>query len=370
MIETCIDEGIVAVDEIGGTCQNEEMVSICENVTSENQLFSSGERRTTLHLRLFNMMAMSKVVISETIGLTSFSHVPRVCQHRSNAIRWIKDVVALSHVSVECRDTSLQIFDRFLGLCLSENKVLGHTDVALTAAVAVLLASKMHETRPLSMSSFPHLKTADLIAFEKLVASKLNYAIFPLASPASFIRDLIFVWSDNAVHEQLIDTANILVGDFFEAQEAPHFAPSTIALAALLLSFSKLGMDCTNWLEHVPNVCLPSPDHPIMDSNILLSFLDVDNCLSVFQRLQRPVVSCFQAIAPQTPVIIQPPIITVIISPTTVTATDVGSVNPIREDTLEPQMTTTTSRKKTRTMKASSESCNTNNKPTKKMRCL
>lgn len=333
-----------------------------QNEMIVNELLSSGERRSTLHRRLHNMMEMSKIVITETIGLTRFSHVARVCQHRSNAVRWIRDVVALSHVTVECRDTSLQIFDRFLGICLAENKVLGHTDVALTAAVSVLLASKMHETRPLSMTSFPHLKTSDLIAFERLVTLKLNYSIFPLASPAAFIRDLVFVWSDGCSikclkHEELIETANSFVGDFFEAQEAPHFAPSTIALAALLLSFSKLGLDCTNWLEHVPNICLPCPDHPIMDTNMLLSFLDVDNCLSVFQRLQRPSATIFQAIAPQTPIISQPATVQAIISPTTVTASDmapdvdnIGMMHNIIESKC---LSSSSSRKKSRSAKNS-----------------
>ena len=56
-------------------------------------------------------------------------------------------------MSVETRDTSVQIFDRFLGICLSENKnILGSSiDMALAAAVSVLLASKVHETRPLSL---------------------------------------------------------------------------------------------------------------------------------------------------------------------------------------------------------------------------
>ena len=35
------------------------------------------------------------------------------------------------------------------------------------------------------------------------------------------------------------------------------FAPSTIAIAALILSFSILLMDCTLWLNTIPNFCLP-----------------------------------------------------------------------------------------------------------------
>eukprot|EP01041_Mallomonas_annulata_P007183 gene7183-14638_t len=277
------------------------------DASARTEVMKNGECKATVYDRLLHMMEMSRVVISDVSGLAKFSHVLKVSQHRANAIKWIKDVVSLSHVSVETRDSSIQIFDRFLGVCLSENKnILGHsTDVALAAAVSVLLASKLHETRPLSMSSFPHLKTNDLVAFERLVMSKLGFALYPLASPAAFIRYLLSVWTDGCECQYLNDTACNLVGDFFEAPEAPHFAPSAIALSALLLSFSKLGMDCTEWLEHVPNICLPSPLHPIYNTQLLVSFLDVDNCLSVFQRLQASQTMAsrnnFSSIVPQTP---------------------------------------------------------------------
>ena len=91
---------------------------------------------------------------------------------------------------------------------------------------------------------------------------------------------------------------------FISASCACHFAPSTVALAALLLAFSKLNMDCTDWLEHVPNICLPSPDHPLFRTPIMLSYLDVDQCLGVFQRLksvQLITSSGFPSLLPDTP---------------------------------------------------------------------
>ena len=65
-------------------------------------------------------------------------------------------MASLSKVSVETRDTSVQIFDRFLGVCLAESKniLTNSSDVALAAAVSVLIASKVHETRPLSMVTY------------------------------------------------------------------------------------------------------------------------------------------------------------------------------------------------------------------------
>ena len=46
------------------------------------------------------------------------------------------------------------------------------------------------------------------------------------------------------------------------------FAPSTIAIAALILSFSILLMDCTLWLNTIPNFCLPlHEENPSESSN-------------------------------------------------------------------------------------------------------
>mmetsp|Transcript_27814 Transcript_27814/g.28061 ORF Transcript_27814/g.28061 Transcript_27814/m.28061 type:complete len:447 (+) Transcript_27814:91-1431(+) len=307
------------------------------NICVPVDVMSSGECRSTIHDRLYQMMEMSRGVILDINGLAKFSHVAKVSQHRANAIRWIKDVVSLSHVSVETRDSSIQIFDRFLGACLSENKnILGHsTDVALAAAVSVLISSKMHETRPLSMSSFPHLKTTDLILFEKLVISKLGYLTFPLASPVTFIRYLLSLWTDGSDYPYLVTTACDLVGEFFEAPEAPHFAPSAVALSALLLSFSKLGMDCSEWLEHVPNICLPSPSHPIFQSSFMVSFLDVDNCLSVFQRIQSAhnKYETFNYVTPQTP-LTSPLVVERLISPNSVC----GNLSPTKSThTINPK---------------------------------
>lgn len=258
----------------GETCL---MMDIKENKESKSELCN----------RLGNMMEMTSEIMRDFSGIARFSHISRVSQHRINAIRWIKDVVALSHVSVETRDSGIQILDRFLGVCLSENKnILGHSaDVALAAAASVLIASKIHESTPLSVSSFSHLKKQDLVAFERIVLNKLRYALYPLCTPAAFIQSFIELWPHFEGRQILTETAYDLVGGFFEAPESPHFSPSTVALSALLISFSKIGKDCTEWLDEVPNICLPNPNHPIFNTPTMLSYLDVDNCLAVFQRV-------------------------------------------------------------------------------------
>jgi hypothetical protein len=66
-----------------------------------------------------------------------------------------------------------------------------------------------------------------------------------------------------------------------------QFAPSTIAIAALLLTFSKLEISCSEWVQALPDLCLPprkGTRHALLGSS-LESYLDVDRCLQVFQSL-------------------------------------------------------------------------------------
>ena len=92
------------------------------------------------------------------------------------------------------------------------------------------------------------------------------------------------------------------------------------------MSFSKLDLDCTSWLDCVPNVCLPSPQHPIFDSNFLLSSLDVDNCLCIFQRLhdKSSLKGDLPVLPPKTP------IPTGQLNERLISPTGVGDLSPVR----------------------------------------
>lgn len=57
-----------------------------------SDLLVSGETRHSMNERLNRMMEMSKKVTIEASGLAKFSHVVKVAQRRSNAVKWIKNV--------------------------------------------------------------------------------------------------------------------------------------------------------------------------------------------------------------------------------------------------------------------------------------
>ena len=60
------------------------------------------------------------------------------------------------------------------------------------------------------------MKINDLVAFERLMLSKLNYALYPLASPAAFVRCLVGIWPGGDNRPDLINTANDMIGVFME----------------------------------------------------------------------------------------------------------------------------------------------------------
>lgn len=74
---------------------------------------------------------------------------------------------------------------------------------------------------------------------------------------------------------------------FFQSTESSStlFAPSTIAISALILSFSILKVDCSDWLGSMPNFCLL----PVHDASCIKSpdsrFFDIDECLGSFRNV-------------------------------------------------------------------------------------
>lgn len=250
-----------------------------------DDILSNGETREEICKRLIIMMEQSRLIVLETLALSKLSHVTKVGNRRSIAIKWIKEVAMLAESSNECRDTSVQLFDRFWGVSLPLNdNILDRSEIALAAAAAVLISSKVHEGRHLSVNNFPRINKQEFIAYEAQILKMLNYTVFPTLSPTCFIKYFLLL-SDGFSNQLIIDTAHDLVGQFLAAPEAPLFAPSTIALATLLISYSRLNLNCDNCLKHIPSICLPIPNNPIMMIKELRSFMDVDNCLNVFYKI-------------------------------------------------------------------------------------
>ena len=110
------------------------------------------------------------------------------------------------------------------------------------------------------------------------------------------VRQLLSLWCDplplGMTVMEIVTLADTLIGQFWkESSDSLRFAPSTIAIAALLLAFSKCKMDCSVWLQRLPDELLLFKSSTLTPQPIFalheLSFLDIDACLLVMTKEDR-----------------------------------------------------------------------------------
>ena len=172
--------------------------------------------------------------------------------------------------------------DRFLAVTCRESPQLSACEhfLSIAAASSMVLASKAHEgKRVVTLSCFPDFPREELKAFESHLLQKIDFKVFSLCTPSSFLHHLVRLYGDAVLHGDLEVQAVALVGEFFLDTESTMFAPSTVAVAALIATFSLLHIDCAPWLAVVPDVCFAR-------GGVKGGALDVDACLARFQCCQ------------------------------------------------------------------------------------
>ena len=141
------------------------------------------------------------------------------------------------------------------------------------------------------MTNFPHFEREQLLEFERRLLLMIGFRITPQATPSACLRHMLGVWvgATRASDAAILSAADALVAAFWKDMASLRFAPSTIALSALLLTFSRFRMDCGDWLQRLPDECFPPPapgaNHAFFARDEL-AFLNVDQCLSAMQRMQ------------------------------------------------------------------------------------
>ena len=218
----------------------------------------------------------------------------------------------------------MQILDRFIAQLdtsvfddpLRDNSAFF---IGLAAAASIILASKIHEIRPLSVSNFPHFDRDQLLQFEARLLLMIGFQITPQTTPSACARHMLRLWPEvmvdgarscstpyvgKSLEDSILAHADMLIGQFWKDLDSLRYAPSTIALSALLLTFSKYKMDCGEWLRRLPDECFPPKcvghgigqgqghglvylEHAVLSMDEL-SFVDIDSCLSAMQQVQSP----------------------------------------------------------------------------------
>ena len=190
-------------------------------------------------------------------------------------------------MSVDGRDTSIQVFDKFISLSMQtiDKVLLDRTYICFAAVCSILISSKVHEGQSLlTVANFPHFLATEVVAFERMLLSKIRYQITPLSTPSSFVRRLLALLPEHSsLHANILEQTNLFLSQFVENSDYVAFAPSTVAIAVLLLSFATWQIDCRLWLSRIPNNCLPRADNPLMIEEEDL--LDIDLCLICLHEL-------------------------------------------------------------------------------------
>ena len=222
----------------------------------------------------------------------------------------------------------MQILDRFIAQLdtsvfddpLRDNSAFF---IGLAAAAAIILSSKIHEIRPLSVSNFPHFDRNQLLEFEARLLLMIGFQITPQTTPSACARHMLRLWPEvmadggrscstpsagKSLEDCILAHADLLIGQFWKDLDSLRYAPSTIALSALLLTFSKYKMDCGEWLRRLPDECFPPKGHDsgqgfrYLDHAVLspdeCSFVDIDSCLSAMQEVQSPRPPSAPTVAP------------------------------------------------------------------------
>ena len=198
------------------------------------------------------------------------------------AVQWVNTIIDQAHAPAEARDTTIQVLDGFIQKCvLDQNPFLSNAKyISLAAAVSAIVATKVHDSsRSLSTASFPFFKAIDLVSFERYLLEKIQYDISINNNPTLFMLNMLEAWEEGQqFHEALLREASALLSLFWLSIESITYAPFTIATSALLLSFSKLGVDPSSWLKTLPESCIPR------SSPLLPLCFDVDRCLETFVK--------------------------------------------------------------------------------------
>jgi hypothetical protein len=175
---------------------------------------------------------------------------------------------------------------RYLTISLAENpNVLAEESlITLAAASAILISAKLHgEKTKLNMSNFPSFSSAELRAFEILLLNKIGGHMNMLLVPSSFVRHLLGVFPEiEHLHSEICEITHLYIATFQEHAAYLLFAPSTVAISALLIAFSICEVESEVWLKtRIPDSCLPSKQNPY-DCD---SMLDMLKCLTYFEEV-------------------------------------------------------------------------------------
>lgn len=225
-------------------------------------------------------------IYNEIIKLQSNT---QLMEYRYKVIAWLKKVANTYSLDSLIRDTSFQVFDLYLlNLSRNNNNIIideQENIISLAAISCILVSSKLHNYHNvLTLANFHDFDSNDLTSYQFEFLKVINFDIHVNTTPAVCIEVLLSLWNgDDQLKSSLKSQSDIFVSEFHSLPVSMIFAPSTIAICAIILSFSTLRMDCSQWLNSVPDKCF----RKLISDHSDHSLLDIDKCLDIFQRVEK-----------------------------------------------------------------------------------
>jgi hypothetical protein len=133
--------------------------------------------------------------------------------------------------------------------------------------------------------NFSEFNMNELLEFQISYWNSMQFdIIYPNITPTSCINVLLLVWNcDDFLKEKLRNAAECVLKDFLMIRKSMLFAPNNVALCALITAFTMQGMDCTAYLQAIPEIFFVD----IKTNNVSLnSSLNFEKCLEIFDNLR------------------------------------------------------------------------------------
>jgi len=242
---------------------------------------------------LIKQMNLSKNIVVAQNTLLRFISDSRFSTIRYRTIVYINEVFNTYALRSETRDCSIHIYDLFMAELLIDSgidNIVNNKELCTEIAiVCISISVKLYESKPLQLTSFTKDKCLDLINLEQIILSKIAMKINSNCTSTSVIEHLLILLPKNNIKnsQEAIEKAKIMafkiITKFLETSNSIRYSPITVAISSLLVSFSKMEIDLTCWLELIPDVCLPHANHPLFQPE-LLPYIDCDACIQEMER--------------------------------------------------------------------------------------
>eukprot|EP01040_Poterioochromonas_malhamensis_P000536 gene536-571_t len=242
--------------------------------------------------RIYHAMEVCDRIRHSSALVRAFLKHKTLYNERRELIQWMRNVIPSG--LWEARDSAVQILDAYLLEAFETNpKSLEDTTVIKYAAVAsATIGSKLHSSsnyaRPDYFSAF---NLDDILFFERQIVMKTGSRMSTLATPAYFVDYVVSLLCSEEVggqvnKEQILQMVNTIIGEFWEDGASLLFAPSTIAISAVIMSLSLLRMDCSKLVDSLPEFLLPNRAFPFfLEEDGKSMYLDVNTCMKAMERL-------------------------------------------------------------------------------------